>query len=59
MKRDFELVINGYLEDYSLEDLFDRLDLDPADVLYRMYEMGLIDEEHFEDFLDLEEDEIE
>lgn len=57
MKKIFEDVINEWIDDYSLEELFEQLDLDPADVLFRMYEAGLIDEDRFEDFLDLEEDE--
>jgi hypothetical protein len=51
MKRAIDEVIEGWLEDYSLEELFEELNLDPADVLMKMYMSGQIDEDYLENFL--------
>lgn len=55
MKRSFEEVVEGWLEDYSLEDLFEELGLDPTDVIHKMYLSGMIDENLLDGFLGVED----
>jgi hypothetical protein len=59
MKRSIEEVIEGWLEDYTLEDLFDELGLDPSDVVHKMYLSGAIDENLLDGFLGVDEIEFE
>lgn len=46
-----EKVVEGYLEDYSLEDLLEELQVTPFEVFEAAFNAGLIDEELFESFL--------
>lgn len=53
MKTDFIGVMNDYLEDYTLNDLFDELfpAQGKAEIIYEMYENGMIPEDMMEKFL--------
>ena len=44
-------VVEGYLEDYSFEDLLEEFDLTPSEVFVHLWEAGLIDELLLENFL--------
>lgn len=52
-KTNFIGVVNGFLEDYSLSDLFDELfpGQSHSEIIYEMYEAGLIPEDMLEKFL--------
>lgn len=53
MKTDFIEVVNDFLDDYTLADLFDELfpAQNKAEVIYEMYENGMIPEDMMEKFL--------
>lgn len=53
MKTDFIEVVNNFLDDYTLADLFDELfpAQNKAEVIYEMYENGMIPEDMMEKFL--------
>ena len=53
MKTDFIGVVNDSLEDYTLNDLFDELfpAQGKAEIIYEMYENGMIPEDMMEKFL--------
>lgn len=46
-----EKVIDGYLEDYSFEDLLEELQVTPFETFMAAFDAGLIDEDLFESFL--------
>ena len=56
IKMGIEEVIKGWLEDYTLEELFEELDLDPSEVIFKLYESGMIDEDRLGDFLEVDDD---
>jgi len=45
MNDTLEKVIEGYLEDYTIDDLLEELDVDPLEAMVVLFEAGLIDEE--------------
>lgn len=45
------IVVESWLEDYSLEDFLDELDITPAEAIITLYDAGKIDEEAIERFL--------
>lgn len=46
-----EVVLDGYLEDYSFQDFLEELNLTPLQVLICAFDNGLIDEQLFETYL--------
>lgn len=54
--RAIESLIEEYLSDYSLEDLFDELDLEVADVITVLISQGWIDERKIAEVFDLDVD---
>ena len=54
-KEDFhnklQVVLDGYLEDYSFEDFLEEFDLTPLDVLICAFDNGLVDEDLFETYM--------
>lgn len=46
-----EKMFDGYLEDYTYEDLLEELQVNPFDTFMAAFDAGLIDEELFESFL--------
>jgi hypothetical protein len=54
IKKDLDLVVAYYLEDYTAEELLENFDLTLADLLLCAYNSGLIDPELLETFLTAE-----
>lgn len=46
-----EKVVEGYLEDYHLEDLFEDLQVSPTEAFLAVLNAGLIDEDLLEAYL--------
>lgn len=45
------IVVDSWLEDYSLEDFLEELDITPAEAIIALYDAGKIDEDTLERFL--------
>lgn len=49
MRNEFEVelerMVNFYLEDYSLEELFEVLNIDPAEAINKLFYAGMINED--------------
>lgn len=50
-KDNLEVVLDGYLQDYSFEDFLEEFNLTPLDVLVCAFENGLVDEELFVQYM--------
>lgn len=50
-KEKLQVVLDGYLEDYSFEDFLEEFNLTPLDVLLCAFENGLVDEALFENYM--------
>jgi len=53
MNKALEEVFEGYLEDYTVDDLFEELDIDPIEAIMALYYAGMIDEEKLEIYLEV------
>lgn len=49
-------MVNHYLDDYSLEDLLEEFDIDPAEAVVKLYYAGMIDDDDISRVFDLEEE---
>lgn len=54
VKRELANLVKFYLEDNSLEDLFEELDIEIEEALEVLWGAGLIDEEQMKIFLEVE-----
>ena len=53
MNKALEEVFEGYLEDYTMDDLLEELDVDPLEAIMTLYYAGMIDEERLEAHLEV------
>lgn len=49
-------MVNHYLDDYSVEDLLEEFDIDPAEAVVKLYYAGMIDDDDISRVFDLEEE---
>lgn len=51
LERDLEKFVQGYLEDYSFEDLLEELDVDPVDAFILLFSAGAFNPENLREIL--------
>ena len=53
MSKSAEEVFKGYLDDYTIDDLLEELDIDPLEAVMTLFYAGMIDEEKLEIYLEV------
>lgn len=59
MKNEIMDLVNMFLQDYTLEELFEVLDLDPAEAIEKLFCAGMIDEDDLAIAFDISEDDYD